>query len=115
MAHRTGFGKLERTVLSINRLPPDVRVAIVQFKNALRGGAGLDVFHNNEGVLPPTAHGQMYYKCQVGQARAATAQFPTLDGSRRLAGLVDAGRNLLKLYFSDDHYKGGSWHQLQYP
>ncbi len=120
MAHRTGFGKLERTVLSVNRLPPDVRVAIVQFKNALRGGGNLQVFGNRDpngggSILPATAAGQVYYEFQVGQARAPTVEFPTLSGSRRLVGLVDAGRNLLKLYFSDEHYAAGSWHQLQYP
>jgi guanyl-specific ribonuclease Sa len=115
MAHRTGFGKLERTVLSVNRLPPDVRIAIANFKNQLRGGANLVVFHNRENVLPATAHGQMYYEFQVGEARAATAEFPTTAGSRRLAGLVDAGRNLLKIYFTDEHYAAGSWFQLQFP
>lgn len=115
MAHRTGFGKLERTVLSVNRLPPDVRIAIVALKNALRGGANLVVFQNRGTVLPATAHGQVYYEFQVGQARATTAEHPTLAGSRRLVGLVDAGRNLLKLYFTDEHYAAGSWHQLQYP
>ena len=115
MAHRTGFGKLERTVLSVNRLPPDVRMAIVNFKNHLRSGANLVVFHNRENVLPATAHGQCYYEFQVGAARAPTAQFPTTAGERRIVGLVDAADNLLKIYFTDEHYAAGSWFQLQYP
>ena len=115
MAHRTGFGKLERTVLSVNRLPPDVRMAIVNFKNQLRGGGNMVVFHNRENVLPATAHGQCYYEFQVGAARMPTAQFPTTAGERRIVGLVDAADNLLRIYFTDEHYAAGSWFQLQYP
>lgn len=115
MAHRVGFGKLERTVLSVARLPPDVRLAIINFKNQLHGGANLVVFHNREGVLPATAHGQAYYEFQVGAARTPTARFPTTAGCRRIVGLVDAGNNLLKIYFTDEHYRAGSWFQLQFP
>jgi guanyl-specific ribonuclease Sa len=112
MAQTTGFGKLEREMLSNNRLPPDVRVALIEFKNQLRVGRGLVPFGNREGGLPATAAGQVYYEHQVGQAHAGD---PEPRGKRRLVGLVDAGHNLLKVYFSDRHYTLGNWMQLQYP
>jgi guanyl-specific ribonuclease Sa len=115
MAHKIGFGKLERTVLSVARLPPDLRAAIIHFKNQFRHGANLVVFQNRENVLPATAHGQCYYEFQVGAARAPTAEFPTTAGRRRIVGLSDAGNNLLKIYFTDEHYAAGSWFQLQWP
>jgi hypothetical protein len=117
MSTKVGFGKLEREMLSNDRLPLDLRTAIIQFKNQIRTRQPRppQVFRNNGAVLPAAAAGQVYYEYQVGQARAATAEFPTLAGSRRLVALVDAGNNILKLYFTEDHYGAGTWKQLQYP
>jgi hypothetical protein len=112
MAETVGFGKLERRLLSNDRLPGDLRVALINFKNALRTGQALEPFENREGLLPPLAAGQVYYEYQVGQAHEGD---PRPRGKRRLVGLVDAGRNLLKVYFTDAHYTGGQWMQLQYP
>jgi guanyl-specific ribonuclease Sa len=112
MAETVGFGRLERQMLSNDRLPQDVRVALIGLKNDLRAGTRLETFWNREGVLPPVAAGQVYYEYQVGQAHAGD---PRPRGSRRLVGLVDAGRNLLRVYFTDSHYTGGQWMQLQYP
>ncbi len=112
MGYTVGFGKLERRVLSNAQLPPDVRVAVATFKNLLRTGANLDVFENAENGLPALAAGQIYYEYQVGQAHAGD---PRPRGKRRLVALVDAGRNIVKIYFSDSHYTQGQWMQLQYP
>ena len=112
MAETIGFGKLERQMLSNERLPPDVRVALIGLKNDLRVGRSLEPFENREGRLPPLAAGQAYYEYQVGQAHAGD---PRPRGKRRLVALVDAGRNLLKVFFTDAHYTGGQWMQLQYP
>jgi guanyl-specific ribonuclease Sa len=112
MATTVGFGKREREMLSNDRLPPDVRVAIVNFKNEIKGGADLTVYQNRDDGLPSTAAGQVYYEYQVGQAHEGD---PQPRGKRRLVALVDGGRNLLKLYFSDSHYTLGEWKQLQYP
>ena len=112
MAKTVGFGKLEREMLSNDRLPPDVRVAIIEFKNQIRAGQGLTVYDNRDSGLPATAVGQTYYEYQVGQAHPGD---PRPRGKRRLVALVDAGRNILKLYFSDAHYQPKEWQQLQYP
>ncbi len=112
MAKTVGFGKLEVEMLSNHRLPPDVRVAVIQFKNQIKAGTGLTVFENQEGGLPAAAAGQAYYEFQVGQAHEGD---PRPRGKRRLVGLLDAGGNLLKLYFSDSHYQAGEWQRLQYP
>ncbi len=115
MAMTVGFGKLEREMMSNERLPEDVRVALVHFKQAIRGGPLPQVFWNEDRVLPTAAAGQTYYEYQVGQATSTTIQFPTLAGNRRLVALVDAGRYILKIYFTGDHYQPLSWWQLQYP
>ncbi len=112
---KTGFGKLERDVISNDSLPNDVRMAIANFKNQIKTQQGLVVFHNHEEGLPMAAAGQTYYEYQVGMARAATPRDPHARGKRRLVGLVDAGFNLLQLYFTDAHYTAGEWKQLQYP
>ncbi len=115
MAGTVGFGRLEREMLSNDRLASDVRVALVNFKHVIRSVNPPRIFENNPRVLPEVAAGQMYYEMQVGQATAPTARHPTLAGSRRLVALVDAGKNVLKIYFTGDHYKPGSWWQLQHP
>jgi hypothetical protein len=118
MAKTVGFGKLEREMLSNDRLPPDVRLAIVEFKNDLKAGmrlkAGgkLEPYDNADGGLPSAAVGQTYYEHQVGQAHEGD---PRPRGKRRLVALVDPARNILKMYFTDAHYTLGSWKQLQYP
>ena len=112
MAKTVGFGKLEREMLSNDRLPHDLRIAVINCKNQSRSGTGLTPFENRSNVLPPVAAGQMFYEFQVGQAHRGD---PRLRGKRRLVALVDARRNVLKLYFSDVHYTKGEWMQLQYP
>ena len=112
MAKTVGFGKLERGMLSNDRLPVDVRIALAEFKNQLKAGRQLVPFENREDGLPATAAGQTYYEYQVGQAHAGDAQ---PRGKRRLVALVDAGRNVLRMYFTDAHYTLGGWVQLQYP
>jgi len=116
MAKTVGFGKLEREMLSNERLPPDVRIAVIEFKNRIRRGNPLpEVFENREGGLPAAGAGQVYYEYQVGQATAPTPDDPHARGSRRLVALVDPGRNILRMYFSGDHYLPGQWYELQYP
>jgi guanyl-specific ribonuclease Sa len=116
MAKTVGFGKLEREMLSNERLPHEVRVARIFFKHQLHNRQPPPrIFENREGVLPAAAVGQTYYEYQVGQATASTPQFPTLRGSHRLVALVDAGGNVLRMYYTQGHYQAGSWWQLQYP
>jgi guanyl-specific ribonuclease Sa len=116
MAKTVGFGKIERQMLSNERLPPDVRIAVIEFKNQIRRGDPLpEEFENREEGLPAATAGQVYYEYQVGQARAATPRDPNARGSRRLVALVDPGRNILRMYFSGDHYIPGQWYELQYP
>ena len=118
MAKTIGFGKLEREMLSNDRLPPDVRVAVVTFKNDLkagmnlRTGGNLTLYDNRDGGLPSAAVGQTYYEHQVGQAHQGD---PRPRGKRRLVALVDPSRNILKIYFTDAHYTLGEWRQLQFP
>ena len=68
MAKTVGFGKLEREMLSNDRLPPDVRMAIVGFKNDIKTNRDLIPYENRDGGLPLAAAGQAYYEHQVGQA-----------------------------------------------
>ncbi len=112
MGHTVGFGKLTRAMLSNERLPPDVRIAAVTLKQQVRTNQTLTVYENRDGGLPAAAVGQTYYEFQVGQAHPAD---PQPRGKRRLVALVDAGRNILRIYFSDAHYQVGAWRQLQYP
>ncbi|HEY2785981.1 MAG TPA: ribonuclease domain-containing protein [Fimbriiglobus sp.] len=112
MAETVGFGKLEREMISNDRLPPDVRIAVVEFKNRIKTGQGLVPFGNREGRLPALTVGQAYYEFQVGQAHAGDDQ---PRGKRRLVALLDAGRNVVKIFFTDQHYTQGIWRQLQYP
>jgi guanyl-specific ribonuclease Sa len=118
MAKTIGFGKLEREMLSNDRLPPDVRVAVVEFKNDLkagrnvRTGGNLTPYDNRDGGLPTAAVGQAYDEHQVGQAHQGD---PRPRGKRRLVALVDPGWNVLKIYFTDAHYTLGEWRQLQFP
>jgi hypothetical protein len=99
-------------MLSNDRLPPDLRVAIVTFKNQLKTGRGLTPYENRDGGLPAAAAGQTYYEHQVGEAHPGD---PRPRGKRRLVALVDVGHNILKIYFTDTHYTLGQWMQLQYP
>jgi guanyl-specific ribonuclease Sa len=112
VAKTVGFGKLERRMLSNDRLPADLRVAVVAFKNQVRCGHDLTIFENREGGLPPAAAGQTYLEYQVGEAHPGD---PSPRGKRRLVALVDAGRHILKIYFTDEHYTVGEWMQLQCP
>ena len=112
MAKRVGFGKLEREMLSNERLPPDLRVALIDFKNRVKAGQGLTPYDNRDGGLPMAVAGQAYYEFQVGQARPGD---PRPRGKRRLVALLDPARNVVKLYFTDLHYTLGEWKQLQYP
>jgi guanyl-specific ribonuclease Sa len=112
VAKTVGFGKREREMLSNERLPPDLRVAIIEFKNQIRIGRGLTVYENRDGGLPATAAGQSYYEYQVGQAHEGDTR---PRGKRRLVALVDGGWNIQTLYFTDAHYTLGEWKQLQYP
>ena|ERR1700722_2953317 len=109
---KIGFGKLERSMLSNDRLPADVRIALILFRNQIRIRQGLVEFKNREGGLPDAAIGQTYYEYQVGQAHQGD---PEPRGKRRLVALVDAGQNILKIFFTDQHYTLGEWMQLQYP
>jgi len=103
-------------MMSNDRLPPDVRVALIEFKNRIRrSDPPPRVFDNEEGGLPEAAAGQVYYEFQVGQARTPTPEDPRGRGSRRLVALVDAGNNILRMFFSGDHYELGEWYELQYP
>jgi hypothetical protein len=112
MAKTVGFGKLEREMLSNDRLPPDVRVAVVEFKNNLKAGHNLTPYDNRDGGLPVATIGQSYYEQQVGQAHAGD---PRPRGKRRLVALIDPAGNVLRIYFSDSHYTLGQWRQLQFP
>lgn len=116
MAKTVGFGKLQRQMLSNERLAGDVRRALIEFKNQIsRGNPMPEVFRNREGGLPTAGAGQVYYEYQVGQATASTAGDPHARGARRLVALVDPGRNILRMYFSGNHYLPGRWFELQYP
>ncbi len=116
MAKTVGFGKLQRQMLSNDRLPGDVRRAVIEFKNQISRGNPLPrVYENRDGGLPATAAGQVYYEYQVGQATASTPSDPNARGARRLVALVDAGRTILRMYFTGDHYLPGQWFELQYP
>ena len=112
MAKTVGFGKLRRGMLSNERLPPDLRVALIDFKNLIRTGGNLTNYENRDDGLPSPGQGQYYVEFQVGQAHPGD---PRPRGKRRLVALLDPCRNILRLYFSDSHYTLGDWEQLQYP
>ena len=118
MAKTVGFGKRERKMLSNDRLPHDVRVAVTEFKHDLKAGMNLrtggklDPYENRDGGLPPAPVGHAYFEYQVGHAREGDSR-PC--GKRRLVALVGPGRNVLTIYFTDTHYTLGEWKQLQFP
>jgi hypothetical protein len=86
VAKTVGFGKLEREMLSNERPPPDLRVALIDFKNRIKSGLGLTPFENRDGGLPMAAAGQAYYEFQVGQAHPGDSR---PRGKRRLVALLD--------------------------
>lgn len=49
--------------------------------------------------------GAYFFECRVDYAHAGD---PRRAGSRRLVGFVHSGR-INKMYFSDNHYRPGSW------
>lgn len=120
MAAFTGFGKQEYELVGNDRLPEDLRVAIIEFKNSLKAGIDLKTgrllkdleFENREGELPPLSAGNRYYKYRVGQAHAGDDR-PA--GKRRLVALVNPARVILKIYFTETHYPSPRWMLLQYP
>lgn len=112
MAKTVGFGKLEREMLSNDRLPPDVRVAIVEYKNEIKRGELGRTFKNKEQLLPEAAVGQTYHEKYVGKAHEGDDE-PA--GKRRLVALLDPTGRILRMYFSDDHYTRSVWKELQYP
>jgi guanyl-specific ribonuclease Sa len=116
MTRTTGFGKLERQLMSNDRLPAPARVALIELKSQIRHGkAHPAVFENREAGLPTLAAGQTYYEHQVGGARESTPGDPNARGSHRLVALVDAGNNVLKVFYTERHYAVGEWRELQYP
>ncbi|MGC1272529.1 MAG: ribonuclease domain-containing protein [Planctomycetaceae bacterium] len=118
MAAFTGYGKHEYELIGNDRLPDDLRVAIIEFKNSLKvgidlkSGGRLETFKNKEGLLPPLAAGNQYYEYYVGQAHTGDKR-PA--GRRRLVALVNPSNVIQKIYFTQTHYSGSIWKQLQYP
>lgn len=112
MPYASGFGKFRFPILSNDRLPTDLRIARAELKNCLRTGQRLEPFENREGHLPEPPIGCGYVEYPVGEARAATAEFNSTAGQRRLVGLIDPACRLLMLYFTNDHYRPWSWSVL---
>ncbi len=113
-------GKVARSqipTLSRSSLPGDVRVALSQLVAAVSAGRQLQEFGNRnlrlEGVgspLPRLANGCCYYEFQVGAAHPGDAR-PA--GSRRLvAEVVVKARQVRAVYFSDGHYRKGTFRRI---
>ena len=64
--------------------------------------------HNAPEVLPRTRPGENYYEYQIGEARPND---PRPRGRKRLVVLV-RGTKILKLYFTAEHYKKGSFVEI---
>lgn len=80
----------------------DVVKAIPQAKVDLRMNR-LREYHGYELITRP---GGRLYEAYVGQARPGDPR--GADGTRRLVLRVEFGR-ITEMYFSDNHYRPGSW------
>ena len=88
----------------------DVQRAISEIKSEIqRGGStvrNLEPFEGREfGLSLLPGQGGKLYEYKVGQAHQAD---PRQKGSRRLVVHIESGR-IQHLYFTEDHYKPGSW------
>lgn len=111
-------GKLSKSqipMMSRSQLPADVQAAVIRFKNQIRSGAGLTPFGNTNrpgmgSPLPNLAAGCAYYECRVGGAHPGDAR---PGGVRRLVAEVNIKpRQVLEMYFTDDHYSKGSMKRI---
>ncbi|MFK7818792.1 MAG: hypothetical protein AB8G99_08730 [Planctomycetaceae bacterium] len=98
-------------------LPGDVRTAVTAMRNAIAAGRMPRPFGNTnlpkEGVgspLPRLADGCQYFEFQVGAAHPGDKK-PT--GSRRLVAEVSVkSRQIRNLYFTDGHYRKGTFRRI---
>ena len=82
-------------------VPPDVREAFRELKHQfLCHGKTPDIFHNREGLLPPTGPGSYYIEGRVGSDRDGNA------GQRRVVIEVTRGSNpvVRNEYWTPNHY-----------
>ena len=89
-------------------LGSDVVEAIPEAKNALRTGklrpySGEELLNSQAGK-----RGARFFEFRVG---CAPKDPLATDGSRRLVLLVQSGR-IAEMYFSDNHYRPGSWWRI---
>lgn len=109
-------GKISKSQIPILpriSLPPDASIALIEAKNLIRAGAKLKLFENKQGrtplegsPLPGLSDGCTYYEHRVGRAHPGD---PLPGGVRRLVFEVnDKSRQILEVYFTDEHYGKGS-------
>ncbi len=98
-------------------IPNDVRVALAEFRNALKrkGPSSFREFKNVESHLPscPPTRGRTYYKCGIGRATAPTSEFRSLAGKRRLVVELDHGNRIRRAFFTGDHYGENAWYEIR--
>jgi len=90
-------------------LGPDVVAAIAQAKNDFRINR-LRPYDGKE-LLNPQAgrRGAQFFEAIVGAARPGDPQGAA--GSRRLVLLAQSGV-IAEMYFTDNHYRPGSWNKI---
>jgi len=109
--------KSQIPVMRNSDLPRDLQTAIITFKNALRAGQNITVFHNGKpddrgrrhagpSPLPRLSNGCCYYEYDVGRGNSDR-------GKRRIvAEVVTSSSSIREIYFTDQHYTKGSFARL---
>ena len=89
-------------------LPPDAREALIDAKDRLRTGIGLEQFGNQRGAyegdgspLPQLSAGCVYYEFQVGESRDAK---PTAGKKRFVIEFQQSCRRVMEVYYTENHY-----------
>lgn len=90
-------------------LGSDVAASIAQAKEDFKMNR-LREYHGNELLHPQAGHrGAKFFEAHVGAARPG--DLLGASGNRRLVLFVQSGM-IKEIYFSDNHYRPGSWHRI---
>jgi hypothetical protein len=81
-------------MLSNDRLPADVRIALIEFKHRIRIGRGVEVFENREGGLPSVAAGQLPPSVSTRGKPSCTATAFTSASARSMVRVALSPRRM---------------------
>ena len=92
--------------ISRDKAPEFVKEAIRELRYEISTGHPT-VFNNAEGRLPAAGRGNTYYEYDVGMDRGGGR------GAHRIVALAGSGKELIALYYTNDHY-GQEWTSIEF-